>query len=83
MIGHVAPEAAVGGPIALIQAGDIISIDVDKREINVSIDLEKRRKEWKPRPCSYQRGIMAKFARLVGSAAEGAVTGFPNENTDS
>jgi len=83
MIGHVAPEAAVGGPIALIQTGDIISIDVDKREVNVSIDLEKRRKEWKPKPCRYQRGIMAKFARLVGSAAEGAVTGFPNENTDS
>ena len=78
MIGHVAPEAAVGGPIAFVEDGDIISIDVEKRELNLLADIESRKENWKPKPNGYTRGVMAKFARLVGSAAYGAVTGFPN-----
>ncbi|MED5464020.1 MAG: dihydroxy-acid dehydratase, partial [Myxococcota bacterium] len=76
MIGHVAPEAAVGGPIALVQNGDTITIDVDKREVNVLADLEGRKESWSPKQHGYTRGVMAKFARLVGSASDGAVTGF-------
>ena len=77
MIGHVAPEAFVGGPIALIQDGDQIEIDVDARRIDLLVDgaeLTKRRAAWKPRAPRYQTGVFAKYATLVGSAAQGAVT---------
>ena len=74
MIGHVAPEASLGGPIALIRDGDEIVIDVDQRCINVNADLEQRRKGWKPPPPRYTSGVLAKYASIVASASEGAVT---------
>ena len=77
MLGHVAPEAAQGGPIGLIREGDIVSIDINKREANVEISnevLQQRAKEWTPRPARYTSGVFAKYAALVSSAAEGAVT---------
>ena len=77
MIGHVAPEAAVGGPIGLIQDGDIVVMDVEKRILNVEIDdkeMDKRKQAWNPIPSKYSRGVLAKYAKLVSSAAKGAVT---------
>ncbi len=76
-IGHVGPEAAVGGPIALIKDGDIIRIDAEKGTLDVELsaeDLEKRRKDWKPRANNYNSGALWKYAQLVGPASEGAVT---------
>jgi len=78
MVGHVAPEAARGGPIALLRDGDMITIDVDARRLDTDADLESRRAEWKPRPHAYASGALAKYAYLVSSASEGAVTSFPN-----
>ncbi len=78
MVGHVAPEAAMGGPIALLRDGDRITIDVDARRVDTDADLESRRAGWKPRPHAYPSGALAKYARLVTSASEGAVTSFPN-----
>jgi dihydroxy-acid dehydratase len=77
MIGHVAPEAQVGGPIALVENGDVISMDVDKRELNVKVsddELERRRVRWTAPAPRYTHGVMAKYAKLVSSAAKGAVT---------
>ena len=74
MIGHVAPEAARGGPIGLIQEGDIISIDVEKRSLDVQADLEPRKEDWTPPPPKYRRGVLARFARNVTSASLGATT---------
>jgi dihydroxy-acid dehydratase len=74
MVGHIAPEAARGGPIALLREGDRISIDADTRRLETDADLETRRAEWRPRAPSVTRGVLAKYARLVGSAAKGAVT---------
>jgi len=76
-VGHVAPEAFVGGPIALIREGDQIVIDAERRRIDVTVDdaeLERRRGEWLPPAPRYTSGALAKYARLVGSAANGAVT---------
>jgi dihydroxy-acid dehydratase len=77
MIGHVAPEAFVGGPIAAIREGDIISIDVEKRELNLMIpeeELKARLEAWvQPEP-RYKQGVLAKYAHLVQQASEGAVT---------
>ncbi|MGH3772578.1 MAG: dihydroxy-acid dehydratase [Pseudonocardiaceae bacterium] len=76
-VGHVAPEAAHGGPIALVRDGDPIVLDVALRELNLQVDAEelaRRRQEWKP-PQRPLRGVLAKYARLVGSAAHGAVCG--------
>jgi dihydroxy-acid dehydratase len=76
-IGHVGPEAAVGGPIGLLKNGDIISIDAVNGtiEVNVSDDeMEARRKEWKPRETDYASGAIWKFAQTVGPAVNGAVT---------
>ncbi|HEY5679337.1 MAG TPA: dihydroxy-acid dehydratase [Pseudomonadales bacterium] len=77
VIGHITPEAYEGGPIALIEDGDLITVDAEKREINVQLsdaDLAARRARWqKPAPYA-TKGILAKFARLVSSASEGAVT---------
>lgn len=76
MIGHVAPEAAVGGPIALVKDGDIIAIEVDKRTITLEVDeaeLARRKQGWTPPPPKYRHGIFAKYAKLVTSAAKGAV----------
>jgi dihydroxy-acid dehydratase len=77
MAGHVAPEAAVGGPIALVREGDIISFDVKGRKLTLHVDeaeLGRRRAEWKPRPPKYTRGVFAKYAAQVSSASTGAVT---------
>ena len=77
MVGHVAPEAFVGGPIALIKDGDKISISTDSNSINLHVsedELQKRKQEWKKPIPNYQSGALAKYASLVGSAADGAIT---------
>ncbi len=75
MIGHVAPEAAVGGPLAALRDGDTIVIDVASRRLEVEgVDLKARLKGWKPPALHYSAGVFAKYATLVGSASEGAVT---------
>ena len=77
MAGHVAPEAARGGPIAAVRDGDTITFDVDARRLDVEIsqeEMDKRLREWKAPEPRYASGVMAKYARLVSSAAEGAVT---------
>ena len=76
-IGHVAPEATDGGPIALAQTGDKIRLDLDARRLDLLVDdqeLEKRRKVWKPAPARYTSGVLGKYAKLVGTSAKGAVT---------
>jgi dihydroxy-acid dehydratase len=76
-IGHVGPEAAVGGPIALIRDGDIIAIDAEAGILDVELDaaeLERRRAAWRPRKTAYQSGALWKYANQVGSARDGAVT---------
>lgn len=75
VVGHVAPEAARGGPIALLRDGDRIVIDAARRVIETDADLESRRHDWTPPAPKVTRGALAKYARLVGSAARGAVTG--------
>jgi dihydroxy-acid dehydratase len=77
MIGHVAPEAMVGGPIALVKDNDQIVIDVTEGKIDLLVpetELTKRKKDWKPIMPHYTKGVLAKYASLVSSAAEGAVT---------
>jgi dihydroxy-acid dehydratase len=77
MVGHVAPEAFVGGPIALVNDGDKISINVEDCSINLHVsdeELENRKKQWRRPEPNYSTGALAKFASLVGSAANGAVT---------
>jgi len=77
VVGHVSPEAAVGGPIALIQDGDPIRIDAEAKEINVGVsaeELEKRRSEWQRPASSVRTGVLAKYRNEVSSASEGAVT---------
>lgn len=80
VIGHVAPEAAKGGPLAFVKDGDIITIDVEARTINIDADLKSRVSDWTPPKPKYTTGAYAKFAKLVGSASKGAVTSFPFEN---
>jgi dihydroxy-acid dehydratase len=75
-IGHVAPEAAVGGPIALVQDGDEIVVDIANRSLDLNVDeeeLERRRQEWTPLPPRFTTGVLGKYAKLVRSAAQGAV----------
>ena len=74
VVGHIAPEAARGGPIALLRDGDRIVIDATRRVIETDADLESRRRDWTPPAPKVTRGALAKYARLVGSAALGAVT---------
>jgi dihydroxy-acid dehydratase len=74
MVGHVAPEAAVGGPIALVRDGDMIRLDVKARRLDVDADLSARKGDWKAPEPKYKTGVMAKYAKLVQSASEGAVT---------
>ncbi|MEX1335143.1 MAG: dihydroxy-acid dehydratase [Candidatus Limnocylindrales bacterium] len=77
MIGHVAPEAALGGPIALVEEGDTVTIDVDRRALDLDVDeatLAARRARWSAPEPRYETGVMAKYAALVSSASEGAVT---------
>ena len=78
MVGHVAPEAAMGGPIAAVREGDIISINVEKRTMDLEIssaELAARLKDWGPPAAKYTSGVFQKYVKLVGSAAQGAVTG--------
>jgi dihydroxy-acid dehydratase len=77
MVGHVAPEAALGGPIAAIREGDRISIDAKTRKLELEIsnaEITRRLSEWKPPAARYKSGVFAKYAALVTSAAEGAIT---------
>jgi dihydroxy-acid dehydratase len=77
MVGHVAPEAALGGPIALVREGDEIEIDVDRKAMDLLVEpaeLAARRAAWSPPPPAYRGGVMAKYAALVSSASEGAIT---------
>ncbi|BAB74470.1 MULTISPECIES: dihydroxy-acid dehydratase [Nostocaceae] len=77
VVGHVAPEAAVGGAIALVQEGDSITIDAHARSLQLNIsdeELTRRRANWQPRPPRYTTGILAKYAKLVASSSVGAVT---------
>ncbi|MBA4453364.1 MAG: dihydroxy-acid dehydratase, partial [Nitrosopumilaceae archaeon] len=77
MVGHVAPEAYVGGPIALVKDDDEITIDTETNIIDLHVspeELESRRKQWSPPKPNYTTGALAKFASLVGSAAQGAIT---------
>jgi dihydroxy-acid dehydratase len=77
VVGHVAPEAAVGGNIALVRNGDLITIDADERSLSVNLsteELAERRSNWKPPKPWYSKGVMAKYARLVSSSSLGAIT---------
>jgi dihydroxy-acid dehydratase len=74
MVGHVAPEARVGGPIALVENGDIIRIDVEKQRMSVDIDLDARRSHFTLPERAPLTGVYAKYEQLVGSASRGAVT---------
>src|SRR5262249_46079037 len=77
MVGHVAPEAASGGPIAAVSEGDTIHIDIEGRKIDLEVPSEvvkQRLAALKPPPPRYQTGVFAKYIALVSSAAEGAVT---------
>ena len=77
MVGHMAPEAAVGGPIALIKEGDIITLDVPGRSLDVDVpeeEMQERRNAWQAPVCPFETGALAKYAKLVSSAAQGAVT---------
>jgi dihydroxy-acid dehydratase len=81
VVGHVTPEAAVGGPIALLEDGDRITIDAQNRKIEVHIDdaeLERRRQGWKRPQSDVNRGVLAKYRASVSSASEGAVTAAPD-----
>ncbi|HJS72840.1 MAG TPA: dihydroxy-acid dehydratase [Vicinamibacteria bacterium] len=75
MVGHIAPEAAEGGPIALVRDGDRISLDVESRSLEVDADLEVRRSSFQPKEPRYRTGVLAKYAKLVASASRGAFTG--------
>jgi len=77
VVGHVAPEAAVGGAIALVQDGDSITIDADRRVLQLEVadgELARRRKAWTPPPAKYTTGVLAKYTKLVSSSSLGAVT---------
>ncbi len=76
-IGHVSPEAAIGGPIALLEDGDILTIDAQKNQINVAVsdeEMAQRRAKWRRPPSSVRVGALAKYRAEVSSASEGAVT---------
>ncbi len=78
MVGHVAPEAALGGPIALVEEGDQIVVDVDRKALDLDVpaeELARRLARWSPPQPRYRSGVFAKYAALVSSASEGAVTG--------
>jgi dihydroxy-acid dehydratase len=76
-IGHVGPEAAVGGPIALINDGDMVTIDTEASSLDVALsegELADRRRAWRPRKSDYQSGALWRYAQTVGDAEKGAVT---------
>jgi len=77
VVGHVAPEAAVGGNIALVEEGDTITIDAAARSLHLHVsdeELAQRRANWQPPAPRYPRGVLAKYAKLVSSSSLGAVT---------
>ena len=77
VVGHISPEAAVGGPLALIEDGDVIEIDAQQKQINVNVDasdMGRRRAAWQRPPTSVRRGALAKYRAEVSSASDGAVT---------
>lgn len=77
VVGHISPEAQVGGPLAVLENGDLITIDADQRQLKVHLseeEIQKRLKEWKPPLPRYTRGVLAKYASLVSSASLGAIT---------
>lgn len=74
-IGHIAPEAAVGGPIGLVEDGDVIRVDIANRSIDLDVsedELAKRKENWQPIPPKFTTGVLGKYAQLVQSAAVGA-----------
>ena len=77
-IGHIAPEATEGGPIALVRDGDLIRVNIAARSLELLVEPEElaaRKQDWQPLPPRYTRGVLAKYSKLVGSASQGAVTG--------
>jgi dihydroxy-acid dehydratase len=77
IVGHMCPEAAVGGPIAVVQNGDMITIDAEKNRIDMDVsdeEIANRLSEWKQPSMPVTRGVLAKYARLVGDASHGAMT---------
>ncbi|NBV90480.1 MAG: DUF839 domain-containing protein, partial [Actinobacteria bacterium] len=75
-VGHVAPEALAGGPIGLVKNGDRVRIDIPNQTLDLLVDeaeLARRRTQWQPIPHKFNRGVLAKYSKLVGSAAKGAV----------
>jgi dihydroxy-acid dehydratase len=77
MVGHVTPEAALGGPLAAVREGDTVVLDVDARELRLEVPAEEiadRMAGWAPPPPRYRAGVLAKYASLVSPASEGAVT---------
>jgi dihydroxy-acid dehydratase len=77
-VGHIAPEASVGGPLAAVRNGDIITLDVESRDLSVALsddEIAARLDGWAAPEPRYKSGVMAKYAKLVSSASEGAVTG--------
>jgi dihydroxy-acid dehydratase len=83
MVGHVAPEAARRGPLAAIEEGDWIVIDVEARELRVELsddEIEARMRDWRAPAPRYSAGVLAKYVSLVSSASEGAVTRPPSGN---
>jgi dihydroxy-acid dehydratase len=77
-VGHIAPEATDGGPIAFVRDGDRIRLDVKNKTIDLLVDtaeLDARKVDWKPLPHAFTHGVLAKYTKLVGSASQGAVLG--------
>ena len=77
VIGHVVPEAQVGGPIALVRDGDVITIDAEANTMNMAVsdaEIEKRRAEWKAPPLKVNQGTLYKYVKLVGDASHGCIT---------
>jgi dihydroxy-acid dehydratase len=77
MVAHIAPEAQLGGPIAIVQEGDKIIIDPKTKSVSVALsddEIASRLESWQPKPLKYKRGVLAKYEKLVGSASEGAIT---------
>ena len=76
MAGHVAPEAAVGGPIAVVKEGDMIRFDAERHRLTIEVsdlEIKKRLRKWKPPKAKYTQGVLAKYAKLVHSASKGAI----------
>jgi len=77
VVGHITPEAALGGPLAVVKNGDPITIDADKKTLSIDLpqaEIDARLKKWKAPAPRYTRGVLAKYARVVKSASEGAIT---------